>query len=242
MVCPCAAESEESSSAFASSSATDTGSSDSWSAEVTPAACSLGISTASVARLRSETTSEPRTSDLGVAAWTSSLRAGRARASAPRAAVDRPIRTSGPRSAEPSTSAAPVGSSSRTSTPPRGPWCNRISRRSDSVSLGSAFARLLSALPIAARARFYWPTPTAKANHWAPSMRKWPAYRRLQDAIPHPSPELFEWMMGLPDGWISSGSPAKGAFRLWLRLHGARSRGGSADSRLTRIARQEITR
>jgi hypothetical protein len=27
-----------------------------------------------------------------------------------------------------------------------------------------------------------WPTTTAKANHNSPSMRKWPAYARLQDA------------------------------------------------------------
>lgn len=44
-----------------------------------------------------------------------------------------------------------------------------------------------------------WPTPTAKANHNAPSMRKWPAYARLQkDGGAFPS--RWEWMMGFPIG------------------------------------------
>jgi hypothetical protein len=44
-----------------------------------------------------------------------------------------------------------------------------------------------------------WPTPTAKANHDAPSMRKWPAYARQQDdgGI---SPSRWEWMMGYGPG------------------------------------------
>lgn len=46
-----------------------------------------------------------------------------------------------------------------------------------------------------------WPTPTAKANHDAPSMRKWPAYRKYQDAVKRTTPRLWEWMMGFPAGW-----------------------------------------
>lgn len=46
-----------------------------------------------------------------------------------------------------------------------------------------------------------WPTPTAKANHSAPSMRKWPAYRRLADEHGEISPSLWEWQMGFPEGW-----------------------------------------
>lgn len=46
-----------------------------------------------------------------------------------------------------------------------------------------------------------WPTPTAKANHDAPSMRKWPAYRKYQDAVKRTTPELWEWMQGYPIGW-----------------------------------------
>ena len=48
-----------------------------------------------------------------------------------------------------------------------------------------------------------WPTPTAKANHNSPSMRKWPAYRRLQDNG-GASPSRWEWMMGYPAGWTVS--------------------------------------
>ena len=48
------------------------------------------------------------------------------------------------------------------------------------------------------------PTPTATANHCAPSMRKWPTYLRFQERFGtggSPPPETFEWMMGLPIGW-----------------------------------------
>jgi hypothetical protein len=44
-----------------------------------------------------------------------------------------------------------------------------------------------------------WPTPTATANHNAPSMRKWPSYARQQDAGGI-SPSRWEWMMGFPIG------------------------------------------
>lgn len=40
-----------------------------------------------------------------------------------------------------------------------------------------------SALPTNGPGVSWWPTPTAKANHCAPSMRKWPAYARFQDEI-----------------------------------------------------------
>ena len=51
-----------------------------------------------------------------------------------------------------------------------------------------------------------WPTPTATANHDAPSMRKWPAYRQYQDAVGRTTPRLWEWMMGFPAGWTRLGS------------------------------------
>lgn len=46
-----------------------------------------------------------------------------------------------------------------------------------------------------------WPTPTWKANHDAPSMRKWPAYDRYQRDVTRTQPRLWEWMMSFPDGW-----------------------------------------
>ena len=48
---------------------------------------------------------------------------------------------------------------------------------------------------------FSWPTPTATVNHDCPSMRRWPAYARYQDAVKQTTPELWEWMMGFPAGW-----------------------------------------
>ena len=51
----------------------------------------------------------------------------------------------------------------------------------------------------------FLPTPTAKANHLAPSMRKWPAYARLQDQFGNNSkilPDLFRVLMGFPNGWL----------------------------------------
>lgn len=53
---------------------------------------------------------------------------------------------------------------------------------------------------ISARELSLRPTPTAKANHDAPSMRKWPAYARQQDEGGI-SPSRWEWMLGYPDGW-----------------------------------------
>jgi hypothetical protein len=48
----------------------------------------------------------------------------------------------------------------------------------------------------------FWPTPTAKANHMAPSMRKWPGYARMQDELGGQlDPSHWEWLMGFPIGW-----------------------------------------
>lgn len=46
-----------------------------------------------------------------------------------------------------------------------------------------------------------WPTPTRKANHDAPSMRKWPSHKAVQDEAGGTTPRLWEWMMGFPPGW-----------------------------------------
>jgi hypothetical protein len=55
-------------------------------------------------------------------------------------------------------------------------------------------------------ASFGWPTPTAKANHDSPSMRKWPAYTLYQDTAGRTTPRLWEWMMGFPAGWTDCGN------------------------------------
>lgn len=194
-------------------------SSGSSSDELKPGWFSPEIYGPSVERLRSETTSELRTSDAGLDAWTFSLRVGRARGSRPHLEDGRDTPTSGRLSAGPSKNADRSGFFSRTSTELHGPWLSATWTASGIGRLVVSTALRIWALPIADRARFYWPTPTAKANHWAPSMRKWPAYARIQDEAP-PTPALFELMMGLPEGWIVSALPAMASFRRWLRAHG----------------------
>lgn len=194
-------------------------SSDLSSDELRPGEFSREIYGPSVGHLRSETTSELRTSDAGLDAWTFSLRVGRARVSRPHLEDGRDTPTCGPTCNARSLNAVRSGSSSRTSTELRGPWLSTTWATSGIGRLVVSTALRIWALPIADRARFYWPTPTAKANHWAPSMRKWPAYARIQDEAP-PTPALFELMMGLPEGWIVSALPARASFRRWLRAHG----------------------
>lgn len=219
MFSACAAGSVGSSSDSGSRSDRASTSSGSSSDELKPGWFSPEIYGPSVERLRSETTSELRTSDVGLDAWTFSLRAGRARVSRPHLEADHGTQTYGLQSAEPPQSVDRNGSSSRTSTELRGPWLSTNWTASGIGRLVVSTALRIWALPIEDRARFYWPTPTAKANHWAPSMRKWPAYARIQDEAP-PTPALFELMMGLPEGWIVSALPVRASFRRWLRAHG----------------------
>lgn len=76
---------------------------------------------------------------------------------------------------------------------------------------GMRSLRLISVLRSSASPRdsayFLLPTPTAKANALARSMRKWPAYRRLQDWLPTSGLTYTEWCrkaMGFPAPWASA--------------------------------------
>lgn len=105
-----------------------------------------------------------------------------------------------------SPASGPDGSSSRTSPPGPGgcPACGASCMISGMPACRFKCPPVRSALPTLAPGSWWWPTPTAKANHCAPSMRKWPAYARFQEIVGtggSPSPDLFEWMMGLPAGW-----------------------------------------
>jgi hypothetical protein len=52
----------------------------------------------------------------------------------------------------------------------------------------------------------FWPTPTAKANHLSPSMRKWPAYAAFQDSLGRGCMvKAWEYLMNFPPGWTDSG-------------------------------------
>jgi hypothetical protein len=66
------------------------------------------------------------------------------------------------------------------------------------------------ALPTGAPDASWWPTPTATANHFAPSMRKWPSFARFQDEVGTGRLEaaLWEWAMGFPDKWTDCGHSA----------------------------------
>ena len=82
--------------------------------------------------------------------------------------------------------------------------CSDASLFTDTGPPHSFYTLVRSALPINAGAFSWWATPTATANQLAPSMKKWPGCRRLQEiagtgGFPHPN--LYEWMMGFPTGW-----------------------------------------
>jgi len=91
------------------------------------------------------------------------------------------------------------------------PMCGPILPGSDTPPCRWNCAPARSALPIVAPGSFWWPTPTAKANHCAPSMQKWPGYLRFQRLVGtggRPHPEVFDWMMGFPQGWTALEQPA----------------------------------
>jgi len=60
-------------------------------------------------------------------------------------------------------------------------------------------------LPFAGREYTWLPRPTATANQLAPSMRKHPSCKNLQNLVGRiggmPHPQLWEWLMGFPIGW-----------------------------------------
>ena len=71
------------------------------------------------------------------------------------------------------------------------------------------------------RAGGFLPTPTAKSNAFAPSMRKWPAYATLQKHFgPNQGPRFWEWMMGWPVQWSDVEPLETDRFRSWLLSHG----------------------
>lgn len=81
-------------------------------------------------------------------------------------------------------------------------------------------APVASAVPPGVHAGGWFPTPTAKANHDAPSMRKWPAYALWQNWTGgRTTPVLWEWLMGWPIGWTDSQRSATDKFQQWLHAH-----------------------
>lgn len=104
-------------------------------------------------------------------------------------------------------------------TPPSGvagcPMCGPNSPNTGMPPCRWSCAPSHSERPTTDRAASLLPTPTAKANHCAPYMKRWPAYARLQELCGtggHPHPEVFDWMMGFPMGWTAVESPAMPLF------------------------------
>lgn len=92
-------------------------------------------------------------------------------------------------------------------TPTRGcPLCGMVLGNPDTGAYQCSCTPARSALPIPARDGSWWPTPTGKANHFAPYMRRWPRYARFQDACSRKSgrmPSTFSLvLMGFPPDWI----------------------------------------
>lgn len=124
---------------------------------------------------------------------------------APRPAAETSPWTSGPSSCESSASSDPIGSLLRTSLE-----SDMTALTGCAVTLSSRATpsgRSISILryrrdSVAEFASSGWPTPTETANHDAPSMRKWPAYARYQDAVRRTTVRLWEWMMDFPAGWL----------------------------------------
>ncbi len=215
--------------------------------------CSPGSVTASCHHFPFGTTSGPSTGDPGVDSWISSLAASRVRTSRARAR------------ASASTAPAPLcgrrwrgwfakydhaSCSWRTAQGSllegwaefSGTW-----PRSGTVWNGMCSERITLAPRTAGSASGCLPTPTAQANMFCPSMRKWPAHARLwptpvasdatrgrvirgRAAQGGPSlgevlggkqnPMWIEWLMGWPMGWTAIEPLATDRFRRWQRAHG----------------------
>lgn len=184
-------------SAFVTSSGTPTLRPSSW----------RGWATRPWIRLLSGLTLPLSTASRGAGWWISWLREHPASPSARQAAVERLRSISFPTPCGSSASANHGSCSSRTS---RGQGSDSNSSVSSCKPLDTARLRLPKCPapqwvhPTTESDSGYLPTPTAKANACAPSMRKWPAYDRLQSLTgPRGSPPIpfSEWLMDLPIGW-----------------------------------------
>lgn len=170
----------------------------------------------------SGTTSELSTGDHGVALWMLYLGASPANRLVPLLAVGTMPRISGPKCFGSLGKCARVTFSARTFSASPSSVPQRIYERR-----AIAPALLRSIRPswlrrIAVSGGGWLPTPTAKANHDAPSMRKWPAYATYQNWLSgRTSPAAWEWMMDWPIGWTDSTASAMDSFHLWLSQHGA---------------------
>lgn len=190
-----------------------------------PSSCNASVTTSSTTS-PSGTTSPPSTGDRSVDAWTSSLRASRARSGAKLAT---------PRATRPTSSEKPSVSTPRpardtcflrtsgSSRAKRGAYAATSNHGVKSAGRSSSTLPSWVARHLGSDAGFL-PTPTQTANHLAPAMAKWPAYRRLQSLVQKIGgsstlPDLFDFLMGVPIGWTGSAPLGMDSFQQWLSVH-----------------------
>jgi hypothetical protein len=135
----------------------------------------------------------------------SSAAASRANPTAPRRAAETTPSISGPSSCEWSETSDRIGYLLRTSLESDMTELTEcpVTLRTQATPSGRSISILRYRRDnVAGFASSGWPTPTETANHDAPSMRKWPAYARYQDAVKRTTVRLWEWMMDFPVGWL----------------------------------------
>jgi len=173
-------------------------------------------------RLLSGLTCEPSTVAHGVARWISSLPERRASHLAQPAEGEKSLQISSQKYGESRASAVHGSSSWRMFPGPSGSKAPRDFKRWALWKLRPPpWVRRMTGLE-----NSYLPTPTAKANHCAPSMAKWPAYaafHRLLLGAKNPPPMLWEEMMGLPIGWTACEPLETELFQQWRHAHSASS-------------------
>jgi hypothetical protein len=137
-----------------------------------------------------------------------------------------PSQGSGPSSADVSSRSDRDGSSWRIATSTSGGrrMCDGTCLDSGMPACSFSCAPRRSVRRIDVPAAGWLPTPTAKGNHYAPSMRKWPAYRRLQDSRLGPLAGVFRWLMGWPAASVLSEPSETPWCRSSLTMFSARSR------------------
>lgn len=172
-------------------------------------------------RFPSGMTFEPLTADLGAALLTWYLGDFLANRSAQHLEAGRSQKTCGPKCCESSTRSGRQWFLPRMLNGIRSGKQPKIWQASDTPlesRLSMRPKRLQSMIGVDGG---WLPTPTAKANHSAPSMRKWPAYHAYQDWLGRKtSPQVWEWMMGWPIGWTDLKPLAMHKYRQWRRQHG----------------------
>ena len=167
------------------------------------ASCSAANEMVTSSHSPSGTMSAPSTVDPGVVTSTSSPEAFPADRFRLRAEVDESHLISGQRCSVSSKTSNRGSCSLRTSS------ANQSEEPQKTSSVTAIHESRLPKCPppqwvrrITGRVGGYLPTPTAKANAFAPSMAKWPAYQALQTTYgPSQGPRFWEMMMAWPIGW-----------------------------------------